>query len=240
MLAEVDPERISVSPYQPRKIFREEELEELAASIQSVGLLHPPLVRPLGNGDYELISGERRLRAAQRAGMERVPVVVRKTADARGAQATLIENIQRVDLNAIEVARGLQDLIDAFNYSQSELARRVGKKRSTVANYLRLLALPEEVQASLGRGEITMGHAKAVLALPEEERLGFHGQIVRERLTVRQTEQKLKKPDIYAEDLERRLERYLGTRVSVGRGKITLEYNDLDDLDRLLEAMGFE
>jgi len=239
-LAQVDPKRITVSPYQPRKIFRDEELEDLAASIRSVGLLHPPLVRPLTNGDYELISGERRLRAAQLAGLELVPVVVRETEEERGAQATLIENIQRVDLNAIEVAKGFQDLIDSFGYSQSELARRVGKKRSTVANYLRLLALPEEVQRSLQRGEITMGHAKAVLARVENERLGFHRQIVRERLTVREAEQRLKKPDIYADDLKRRLERHLGTRVSVSRGKITLEYNDLDDLDRLLEAIGCE
>jgi ParB family transcriptional regulator, chromosome partitioning protein len=237
-LIELDPKKIAISPYQPRKMFREEELEELAHSIRAVGLLHPPLVRPLADGTYELVSGERRLRAAQRAGMETIPVVVRAVPDETTAQAALIENVQRVDLNPIEVAKALQRLLDEFGYSQAELAERVGKKRSTVATYLRLLGLPEEIQESLGRGEITMGHAKAVLSAKGAEQLPLHQQIMRERLTVRQAEQKQKKPDIYGEDLRRRLERHLGTRVKVKRGKITLEYYNLDDLDRLLEVMG--
>lgn len=140
-IREVEVEKISVNPFQPRRYFSNAELEELAQSIQAVGLIHPPVVRPLPDDGYELISGERRFRAAQLAGLMKIPVLVRKSSNSVSAQAALIENIQRVDLNPIEVAKALRSLMDQFCFNQDELAQRIGKKRSTVANYLRLLSL---------------------------------------------------------------------------------------------------
>lgn len=257
-IMEVDVQRISLNPYQPRRHFSQNELEELASSILSVGLIHPPLVRPLSGSDcFELISGERRLRAAQLAGLEKIPVIVRHSSNAFSAQAALIENIQRVDLNPMEIAKALKSLLDQLDISQEELARKVGKKRSTVANYIRLLGLPKNIQDSLSKNLITMGHAKAVLSLEGyEKQILLHELILRDDLTVREAEEsaqriaeKEKKQalvyatrDFYLEQLAEKIQRKLGTRVMIqGKGKkgrITIDYYNLDDLDRLLGLFG--
>lgn len=259
-LVHVPIDHIRVNSHQPRHFFSNDELEELAHSIKNVGLIHPPLVRITEMpGEYELISGERRLRASKLAGLTIIPVIVRSATTIHSAQAALIENIQRVDLNPIEIAKALRSLIDEFNLSQDALSSRVGKKRSTVSNYLRLLALPKGIQESLVQGEITMGHAKAILALEGmEKQLCLHELIVRDSLSVREAEeavqrlsQKAKKQtlvyatrDFYLEQLAEKLQYKLGTKVSIQgkgrRGRISIDYFSLDDLDRLLQLFNIK
>lgn len=254
---EIEIERISVNPFQPRRHFSLEELEELAASIRAVGLIHPPLVRPLDENHYELVSGERRFRAAQLAGLIKVPVIIRQSSHSLSAQAALIENIQRVDLNPIEIAKALRLLIEEFQFSQEELALRIGKKRSTVSNYMRLLSLPKNIQDSLSKNLISMGHAKAVLSLEGFEKQNLlHELILRDDLTVREAEEaalriaeKAKKKmltyvnrDFFLEQLAEKVQQKLGTKVAIqGKGKkgrISIDYYNLDDLDRLLALFG--
>lgn len=254
LLKEVSAELIRVNPFQPRRFFSPDELEELALSIKAVGLIHPPVVRPCEDGvSFELISGERRFRAAQLAGMKRIPVLVRESSYAVSAQAALIENIQRVDLNPMEVSKALHGLMEQFGFHQDELALRIGKKRSTVANYLRLLSLPKNIQDSVSTEMISMGHAKAILSLEGFEKQNLlHELILRDDLTVREAEeaslrisQKAKKQvlvyanrDFYLEQIAERLQQKLGTKVSIqGKGKkgrIYIDYYGLDDLDRLI------
>lgn len=251
-------EQIRMNPYQPRREFAAEELEELAKSIRTVGLLHPPLVRSLPEaGIYELVSGERRYRAAQIASLQVIPVYVRSGSDAVSAQAALIENIQRVDLNPLEIARALKRLSVEFGLTQERLAEQIGKKRSTLANYLRLLSLPTTIQESLSKEFITMGHAKAILVLDQEEKqMLLHEMILRDELNVREAERAAqrisnkhekrkpegKAPDFFLGDLANRMRERLGTQVSIqgegGKGKITIDYYSLDDLDRLLDLFG--
>ncbi len=254
----VCPSDILVSPYQPRREFKVEDLEELAQSIQSIGFIHPPLVRPLpDSGLYELISGERRLRAAQLAALTVIPVYVRHTGDAISAQAALIENIQRVDLNALEVAKALKRLMLEFGFKQDQLAQSIGKKRSTVANYLRLLTLPASIQESVAKNYISMGHAKAILALDQEDKqILLHELILRDDLSVREAEQaahrlgeKAKKQqltyvtrDFYLEQLAEKMREHFGTKVCIQaqgkKGRISLDYYGWDDLERLLNLLG--
>lgn len=256
-LIEVEIGCIRVNPYQPRRFFNQEELEDLAASIQNVGLIHPPSARPLENGLYEIISGERRFRASQLAGLKRIPLLVKREAAAFSAQAALIENIQRVDLNPIEIAKALKSLINEFGYHQEELAQRIGKKRSTIANYLRLLSLPKKIQEGVASGEISMGHAKAILSLEElDQQIYLYELTVRDGLNVRDTEeaanrisQKVKKQripyvnrDFILEHLEEKIRQALGTKATIQgnqkKGRICVDYYNLDDLDRLLEIFG--
>ena len=258
---EIDIIRISINPHQPRKSFNEYDLDELAASIKEVGIIHPPFVRPIPNSDdFELIAGERRLRAARIAGLRKIPVLVKDTDDMYSAQAALIENVQRQDLNPLEIAKALQELTDQYNFNQQELAVKIGKQRSTVANYLRLLSLPESIQISLRQGSITMGHAKAILSLPTAEKQQLiHEIIQRDDLTVRQTEklatQLTKKAksgkliyrtrDFYLEELAERMHKKLGSKVNIQslgkkRGRISIEYYDWDDLNRLLTLINCE
>lgn len=256
-LCEVDVEKISISPFQPRRTFNSTELEELAASIISVGLIHPPLVRRVEDR-FELISGERRFRAAQLAGLKKIPVVIRPQNDHTSAQAALIENIQRVDLNPIEIAKALRGLASQCKLNQEELAKKIGKKRSTIANYLRLLTLPIAIQESISNTEISMGHAKAILSLenPTSQHT-LHQRIVREGLTVRQAEeiayqnQKKKEPppytpppqqDCHLAALAAQIQNKLGTKVTIqGRanceGTVCIEYYSLEDLDRFLNLL---
>lgn len=258
-LIEVPISKIVVNPYQPRRHFSQGDLEELAQSIQAVGLIHPPVVRTNAEGLYELVSGERRFRAAQLAGMQTMAVVVRNSDEQLSAQAALIENIQRVDLNAIEVAKALKSLIEQFDLHQDELATRIGKKRSTVANYLRLLGLPKNIQDAVSSDAITMGHAKAILSLDtfEKQNLLFE-LIMRDDLSVRETEEaalriaeKAKKKvlaysnrDFFLEQIAAQLQQALGTKVFIqGKGKkgrICIDYYNLDDLDRLIAIMKAE
>lgn len=254
-------EKISLNPFQPRRIFDPSELEDLAASIKSVGLLHPPVVRPRPDGSgYELISGERRYRACKLAGLEVIPVLIRESTNVASAQAALIENVQRVDLNAMEIAKGLRRLMESFGYNQDELSDCVGKKRSTVANYLRLLSLPKAIQDSVNSGEISMGHAKVILSVDGFERqIYLHELILRDGLSVREAEElaqriakeeppkvsEAKPPqtrDMYLEAVMKHIEERLGTKVAIQgsgkKGKIIIDYYSLDDLDRLLEVFG--
>lgn len=250
--------QIRVNPYQPRREFKLEDLEELAQSIRAVGLLHPPLVRPLPHSQlYELISGERRFRAAQLASLMTIPVYIRTTSYSISAQAALIENIQRVDLNPLEIAKALKRLMVEFGFTQDQLSQQVGKKRSTLANYLRLLALPQIIQDSIAKNCITMGHGKAILILDQEEKqMLLHEIILRDGLNVREAEQaaqrigeKGKKQqlcyvprDFYLEQLTDKIREKLGTQVSIQpkgkKGRITIDYYSLDDLDRLLALLG--
>lgn len=259
-IKEVGVHEIRVNPFQPRREFALEDLEELAQSIKSVGLIHPPVVRRLSHsGEYELLAGERRLRASQLAGLTRIQVHVRDCDASLSAEAALIENIQRVDLNPIEIARALKQLSEQFGYHQDELSKRVGKKRSTVANYLRLLTLPLSIQKNVTDGQISMGHAKAILSLEDEQKqFLLLEKIVREKLTVRETEEaalqiekkdKRKKlpyvdRDFFLEQLAEKIQHRLGTKVSImgngKKGKLMIDYYGLDDLDRLLEVFGVE
>jgi len=257
-LLEVDVNLISVNPYQPRREFNKEDLQELAQSIQTVGLLHPPLVRYLPkDGCYELISGERRFRASQLAGKTRIPVFIRLSTPLTSAYAALIENVQRVDLNPLEIAKALKKLVQDFGFSQEQLALKIGKKRSTIANYLRLLSLPASVQHSLNVALITMGHAKAILALENEDKqLLLHELILRDDLSVRESEkaavrigEKAKKNqlgyvarDFYVEQLAGKIQQKVGTKAVIHnngkKGYISLYYYNFDDLDRLLNLLG--
>lgn len=257
-IKEIDIEKITINPFQPRRHFSSTELEELAASIVSVGLIHPPTVRPIENGErFEIISGERRYRASKLAGLTKIPVIVRQVSNTLSAQAALIENIQRVDLNPIEIAKALRSLIEQFDFNQDDLSQRVGKKRSTVANYLRLLSLPKSIQESVSSDLISMGHAKAILSLEGFEKQNLLYEIVlRDGLNVRETEdaalrisEKAKKKnlvyvtrDFYLEQIAEKIQARLGTKVTIQgkgkRGRISINYYNLDDLDRLLAIFG--
>lgn len=186
---DVPLDKITPNPDQPRTTFDEEALAELAASIRELGIIQPLSLRKTGADTYQIIAGERRFRAARLAGLESVPAYVRTANEAELTEMALIENIQREDLNAIEIALGMQRLIDECHLTQDALSEKMGKKRSTVANYIRLLKLPDEVQYALKEGLISMGHAKAIAAAPEEHRLRVLKRCVRKGLSVRQTEE---------------------------------------------------
>lgn len=253
-------ERIVPRRGQPRTHFDEERLNELAASLKQQGVVQPLIVRPLAEGRYELIAGERRWRAAQKAGIHEVPVVVRSVDDLRAFEMALVENLQREDLNPLEEAEAYQRLIEQHGYTQERLAVKLGKDRSTVTNSLRLLKLPEGAKGSLVSGEISTGHARALLGLDGERAMARALQQVTSRgLSVRQTEALVKRlratpPAAHeaekvedrqspnARDLQERLSRVLGTRVrlhvgSKNSGRIEISYGSVDELDRLLEVL---
>lgn len=252
---------IRPNPHQPRRAFDPSALEELAASIRRHGVLQPVVLREAAPG-YELISGERRLRAAKLAGLERVPaVVLREVTDEQMLELALVENVQRADLDAIEKARGYAQMVERLGLTQDQVAERVGLKRSTVANHLRLLELPDEVQRAVSEGLISMGHARALLGLePRARLLELVERIVLEDLSVRAVEQVVRegtskagksageKPAKGPErppwlvELEGRMRDHLGAKVSLVnqpgyRGKIVIEYFDQDDLERLTELL---
>lgn len=251
----LDPSAIRPNPMQPRKEFHEEALQELAESIKQDGVQEPILVRKKDE-HYELVSGERRVRASIMAGLDRIPAICRTVSDSDMLKLGLIENIQREDLNAIELALGYQQLLAEFSWTQEELAAQVGKKRATVANTLRLLHLPGEVQAKVADGSISMGHARALLALTSAKaQSDLCRRIVSEGLSVRQVERltqssapKKSSPksapakDAHLSSIEDELRRRLGTRVTFratgqNKGKIEIEYFNLDDLERILAAL---
>ncbi len=247
---------IILNPFQPRKFFEEKPLEELAQSIIAHGLIHPPLVRPLSNGLYELVSGERRLQACKLAKLERIPVYIRSGTECNSAEMALIENIQRVNLNPIEIAKALSRLVEEFHLTQEELAVRLGKSRSSLTNYLRLLTLPQHIQESILNLHISMGHAKAILALDGAEKQNLlHELILRDDLNVREAEDKAskinekvkRKPlsyqdrNFHLEQLAEKIQHHLGTKVHIQgkgkRGRISIDYYNYDDLDRLLAIL---
>ena len=254
---EIDLTQIHPNPNQPRQRFDEDALAELALSIADKGVLQPILLRPVGDG-YEIIAGERRWRAAQKAQLHRIPALVRELDDAATAEVALIENVQREDLNAIEEAEGYKQLILKFSHSQDEVGRLVGKSRSHVANLLRLLDLPGDVRGLLLSGDISMGHARAVATSPHASEIA--ARIVRDGLSVRQVEQLARshKPakvdagngastrpvDADLAALERQLGDLLGLRVKVAHGKsggtVALHYSSLDQLDMICQRLSGE
>jgi ParB family chromosome partitioning protein len=251
-------EAIDRSPEQPRKRFDEARLEELAASIREHGIVEPILVRKVG-ARYRIVAGERRWRAAQRAGLTEVPALVREASDRQAFEIALVENVQRADLNAIEEAEAYQALVDEHGLTQEGVAERVGKERSTVANALRLLKLPEDVRDGVRDGRLEMGHARALLGLEGAEAIRrAAARVMREHLSVRATEalvrelsgggkkqaedaQATESPGIKA--LVNRLQRRLGCRARVvpkttSTGRLELEYTSLEELDGILAKIG--
>jgi len=251
-------EEIVPSRYQPRKGFDEGKLNELAASIKEKGVIEPLIVRKVDKG-YELIIGERRWRAAQRAAIKEVPVIVRDVSPGEALELALIENLQREDLNPLEEAEAYKRLMEEFHYTQEELAKRIGKDRTTVANAVRLLKLPEEIKASLADESITSGHARALLGLdsPDEQKMACK-EIIKREFSVRETERLVKRialrkskqsagvrpspeEDLHTRYLEETLRRFLGTQVRIpkkGRkGKIEIEFYSDEDLERIIEKI---
>lgn len=254
-IMELELELIIPQNDQPRKNFDEESLQELAKSIREHGVLQPVLVRPIGEF-YEIIAGERRWRAAEIAGLQLIPALVKEMEDVEAAEVSLVENIQRDDLSAIEEAKAYKNMVEQYNYTQEFIAERVGKSRAYVTNTMRLLSLPSEIIIMIDRKQISPGHARALLGLstPQEQLLAAN-EIIRSKLSVRQIEEKvkskktkitnkiplnIKSPDIL--ELEDRLQRYLGTRAEINGqrkgGKIEIAYYNEEDLDRILELLG--
>lgn len=255
VLKQIDVTRIRAGIYQPRRHFDEEALNELAQSIAEHGILQPLVVRPIEGDHYEIIAGERRFRAGQQAGLSRVPCVVRPYNDRQALAIALIENLQRSDLNVLEVAHGLQRLAEDFSLTHENIAQLVGRSRSAVSNTLRLLDLSEPVKKALGEDRIEMGHARALLTLTDAEQHALLEEILTRHLTVRQTEARVRavregqpeKPpatqqaDIAA--LEERLSAHMAAQVSVqhrrnGAGRVVLNYRNLDELDAILAKWG--
>lgn len=249
---EVDVNNIIPNPHQPRRSFDEEKLNELSQSIKTHGIIQPLVVSKNGS-QYELIAGERRFQASKLAGLAKVPVIVREVGEKEKLELAIIENIQRHDLNVIDEAKAYQKLMDEYQMNQEEVAQKMGKSRSSVANRVRLLQLPVEIQRALMEGKITEGHAKAILAIvnPEKQRALFE-LIIKDNLTVRQAEEKTKEIEVrphrrqLAADpelkrLEETLVGALGTKVKVQKtgkgGKIVIEYYSQEDLDSLLGKM---
>lgn len=262
---EVDVRAIRANPFQPRSEFADAAIDALAESIRQNGLLQPLVVRPAESG-WQLVAGERRWRAVRRLGWSRVPVIVRELQDEQMLVLALVENLQREDLSPLEEAMGYQRLVEEFELTQQEVAERVGKDRSTVANALRLLALPDEVRGLLAAGRLTAGHARAILGLEDDaDRIALARQVVDEGLTVRDTEGRVRDmrdgaggrgprlseegqeagtrpPDPAARRAERLLERALGTQVRLrdregGSGEISIVFHDPDDFERLLRLI---
>ena len=251
--AEVNIEEVSPNPLQPRMRFDPRSIEELARSMRESGVIQPILVVPEGEA-YKIIVGERRWRAAQKAGLRKIPVLIRQIPKERQLEISLVENLHREDLNPLEIAHVYQRLIRELNYTQEEIADRVGKDRTSVTNYLRLLNLPEIVQEYLSENKITMGHARALLALEEAElQISLAREIVHQNLTVRDVERiicgrKGRRPaarksesDADLRALEEELIKVLGTKVAIAgnrkKGIIKISYFSLDDLNRIYDKI---
>lgn len=254
VVLKIPVEHIRPNPHQPRSDFNEEALEQLASSIKKHGLIQPITVRYLGQKRFELISGERRLRASKLAGISEIPAYIREVNDDELIAFALIENIQREDLNPLEISLGYQRLIDELNYTQSEVAERVGKNRTTVTNMLRLLQLPDFIQAALRDERISAGHARSLVSVKtEKDQKGILSEIEKKSLSVRQTEDLVKSYDKKSErkqkspgkkenpflnDLTKKLRSKLSTKVNIKQkakgGEIRIEYYSNDDLERLI------
>ena len=257
-ISEISLSKIQPNPDQPRSMFEEEALEELATSIRSLGVIQPITLKEIGPDRYMIISGERRYRASLKAGLEEIPAYIKTAADEHVVEMALIENIQREDLNAIEIALAYQKLIDNYELTQEKLSERVGKKRTTIANYLRLLKLPAEIQVGLKDKKIDMGHARALISVQDPEiQLALYEQILQDGLSVRQVEELVRNaaeaavPDAKDEQpkkkllpeeynlLKDHLSRFFNTRVNLscnekGKGKITIPFASEDELEQLI------
>ncbi len=254
-MAEIDIADIIPNPSQPRTQFDEEALDELADSIRQLGVIQPVTVRKSDNSKYIIISGERRWRAAQRADLKTLPAYIREVDDETLYAMALVENIQRQDLNAIEIALGMQRLIDECHLTQDALSERVGKKRSSISNYLRLLKLPDEVQLALKEGLISMGHAKAIAGAPADQQVRLLKKSIKKALSVRQVEEAARAlteqptrtqapdeeeyPESYSRLVEQ-LEPYFSQNISIkraknGGGRIVIEFSDDTDIDKFID-----
>ncbi len=251
-ISEIELDKIVPNEYQPRKVFDDEKLKELAASIREQGVIQPVIVHRAGGG-YQLIAGERRWRASRLAGLKTIPALVKEATKRELLEMALIENIQREDLNPLEAAEAYKRLQDEFRLTQEDLAKRVGKERSTVTNFLRILNLPKEVKHELAAGNLSMGHAKALLSLERvRDQIQAAAAIVKKGLSVRESEMlaaRLKNPprekkarlghELKA--VEEKLKKSLGTKVTIAAkskgGRIVIEYYSAEELDRLLEKM---
>ena len=246
--------QIRPGSFQPRLSIDEASLEELKASIKRSGVIEPVVVRPIAHGTYELVAGERRLRASQALGMQEIPTIIKTLSDKEALEFSLVENIQRENLNPLEEAKGYARLLDEFGYTQEDIAAAVGKDRSTVSNLLRLLALPEEIRQGLSAQAISLGHAKALLSIEDRSRqLGVYHAAIRQGLSVRQVEglagtwmpakrRRSHRDDPQIKPLEDQLRQALGTKVRItGRrkgGRIIIDYFTAEDLTRLAQILG--
>lgn len=251
--AQISVDEIIPNRYQPRTVFDEGALEELTASVKGSGILQPILVRRTTAGQYELIAGERRWRAAKRAGMKQIPALIQDASDQQTVEMALIENLQRRDLSPIEAARAYRRLIEEFDLTQEEVGRRIGKDRSSVANTVRLLELPVEIQQLVLSGKLSHGHAKALLGLSRiQDQIRLARRTVQKGLSVREVEAfTRKKPGNSKKvsplspspvrEVEEQLMRHLGTRVRISPegkgGRITIQFHNADDLNRLIEII---
>ncbi|MDR0413028.1 MAG: ParB/RepB/Spo0J family partition protein [Dysgonamonadaceae bacterium] len=254
---EIEIAKITPNPNQPRRVFDEEALDELSASIKALGLVQPITLRETSDGKYQIISGERRYRASLKANLETIPAYVRKASDENVMEMALIENIQREDLNAIEIALAYQTLIESYHLTQEKLSERIGKKRATIANFLRLLKLPAEIQMGLKDKKVDMGHAKLLLSLEDPStQLMVYEQVVKHHFSVRKTEEiiqalneenppkttdrkRSKTPDEYAM-LKNHLSDFFNSKVAFqindrGAGKITIPFTSQEDLERIVQ-----
>jgi ParB family transcriptional regulator, chromosome partitioning protein len=251
----IDIDRIIPGDQQPRKVFKDAALKELSASIKEKGVLQPIIVTRTGDGTFRIVAGERRWRAASLAGLKKIPAMIKDVASEESLEIALIENIQREDLNPIEMAEAFHRLMTDFRLTQEELSAKVGKERATVANYLRLLKLPEEIKRLVNDETLSMGHARAILSIEGKSgQIEAARKIIGKGLSVREAETLTKKwvseirkkthpkeRDPQIESIQERLIRHLGTKVRIhhrgNRGKIEIEYYSLDELDKLLEIL---
>jgi ParB family chromosome partitioning protein len=252
ILADID--QIKPNSYQPRKEFDEDGIDELASSIKEKGIIQPLVGRKIGDS-YEIIAGERRWRAAQKAGLKRIPIILKDASESEVLELALIENLQREDLNPLEEAIAYEQLIGDFGLTHDEISKRIGKDRSTITNQIRLLKLPERVKQAIKNREISAGHARAILSIESQSKaLEILELIKRNKLSVRQTEKlvqgsikereadkKQKYVDPFLSNVTERLKRALGTQIKIidrnGKGKIEIEYYSLDDLERIIESL---
>ena len=257
---EIPLDRIDRNPNQTRSSFDQVQLDELAHSIAAIGVVQPVVVREMPGGRYQLIMGERRWRASQAAGKATIPAIVRQVSDEQAMEMTIVENLQRADLNPMEQARAFERLSREFKMTQEQMAVRTGKDRSSVGNFLRLLKLPASTQALVESGQLSFGHARALLALDSQERIASAaGKVTALAMSVRQTESyvqglinpeskpKAKQASIEAQDpnvheAEERLQRRLGLKVRIedkrGKGRVVIEYAGIEDFDAILAALG--
>jgi ParB family chromosome partitioning protein len=259
MIRQLPVEQIDRNPYQTRSRFDETALAELAESIKASGVVQPILVRPQLNGRFQLIAGERRWLASQRAGKTTVPAIVKQVSNEQAMEMTIVENLQREDLNPVEQARAYERLGREFGLTQEQMAQRTGKERSSVANFLRLLKLPSDVQTLVEENKLSFGHAKALMSLDSPEAvLKLANRAVALSMSVRQVEGTVyslvhpepkrekaeRQVDPNVREAERQLQRALGVRVEItdnkGKGRIVIEYKSLEDFDRVVEVLGRE
>lgn len=256
----VTMDMLTPNPLQPRRVFREEALSDLTNSIREMGVIQPLIVRPRGDGIYEIIAGERRWRAAKAAGFQTIPVVVREVSDSEALEIALIENLQREDLNPLDTAEAYDTLIKSYSYTHEALAKRIGKDRSNITNHIRLLNLPDPVKDDLRSDRLSMGHARTLLSVDDLPTLmNLRKKAVGRKLSVRELERIVKnyhdkkagsapkKPD-KSDDLvalERELSRHMSTRVEIRQksktsGKLEIQFHSLEELERITEMLGYQ